>query len=66
MMKRRHKRLLPPFGHTSYIQAEMAVGDNELLIGKPIPPSVELTPAGPTFDIVGEKDTLSSIDETQL
>ena len=47
----RHKRGVPPSGPVTYIAGGVDEGENELTIGRPIPPLVELTPAGPRFNV---------------
>jgi hypothetical protein len=49
-MNRRRKRVLPPPGARGYIRAEAVEGENDLMTGRPLPPLVELTPAGPRLD----------------
>jgi hypothetical protein len=52
-MSRHRKRIVPPpSGPVTYLPAEVVEGENELTIGRPIPPFVELTPAGPRFGVV--------------
>jgi [acyl-carrier-protein] S-malonyltransferase len=47
----RHKRGVPPSGPVTYIAGGVDEGENELTIGRPIPPLVELTSAGPRFNV---------------
>src|SRR2546430_2504169 len=51
-MSRHRKRPVPPPGPATYIPGGVVEGENELTAGRPIPPFVELTPAGPRFGVV--------------
>lgn len=51
-MSRHRKRIVPPPGPASYISGGVVEGENELTVGRPVPPLVELTPVGPRFEVV--------------
>jgi [acyl-carrier-protein] S-malonyltransferase len=51
-MSRHRRRDVPPLDPVQYISGGVDEGENELFAGRPIPPLVELTPAGPRLGIV--------------
>ena len=60
-MKRR-KRFIPPQGVTAFAPTEVVAGENDLLVGKPVPPPVVLTPSGPAAQVIdGENDLAADL-----
>jgi [acyl-carrier-protein] S-malonyltransferase len=49
-MSGHRKRFVPPDA-VAHVAGGTAEGENELTVGRPIPPPVELTPAGPRFAV---------------
>ncbi len=45
------KRVVPPPGSATHVFGGLTEGENELTVGRPVPPPVELTPAGPRFAV---------------
>lgn len=45
------KRIVPPLGPATHIFGGSTEGENELTSGRPVPPPVDLTPAGPRFAV---------------
>lgn len=62
-MKTPRKRIAPPQGPSTYTWGGVIEGENELTVGQPPLPHVELTPAGPPMIVVeAESDPLPPAD----